>query len=62
MDDLIFVNDDGIISDIRHTEPLGKSDHDVLLFDLYIPRVKLESERKDKYLLNKGKRNEAGSW
>ena len=49
MDDLIFVNDDGIISDIRHTEPLGKSDHDVLLFDLYIPRVKLESGRNDKY-------------
>lgn len=32
--DLIFVNEDSIISDIEHQDPFGKSDHQTLVFDL----------------------------
>ena len=38
LSDLVLVNDDQMISDITHFTKLGKSDHDVLLFDLYIPK------------------------
>ena len=34
--DLVLVNDEEIISEIEHHSPLGKSDHDVLIFDLLI--------------------------
>ena len=35
--DLVLVNDTNLISSIVHNDPLGKSDHNVLLFDLYVP-------------------------
>ena len=34
--DLIFINDEQLVSDIDHLSPLGKSDHEVLAFFLYI--------------------------
>ena len=34
--DLVFVNEASIISDIDHTSPIGKSDHQVLRFSLYV--------------------------
>ena len=34
--DLILVNDDSMISKINHEDPFGKSDHQVLVFDLNI--------------------------
>ena len=36
LDDLILVNDEKLISDITHFNPLGKSDHDLLIFNLYV--------------------------
>ena len=54
LDDLILVNDDLLISDVYHRAPLGKSDHDVLLFELYIPKCKDLSIIKYKFNLSKG--------
>ena len=53
--DLVLVNDDQMISDITHYAKLGKSDHDVLLFDLYIPKEKQPTEEmKSEYMYKKG--------
>jgi hypothetical protein len=52
--DLILVNDDNLVSDIQHLDPVGKSDHDVLEFDLYVPRVKIEQKGKYRFELSKG--------
>ena len=53
--DLIIVNDDQMISDITHFSKLGKSDHDTLLFDLYIPKDKPPQEDpKAEYIFKKG--------
>ena len=51
--DLVIVNNEQIISDISHFCPIGKSDHEVLFFNLYIEDD--EEEVIDwKYNLNKG--------
>ena len=34
--DLIFTNDENLMKQVSHNPPLGKSDHDMLLFDLEI--------------------------
>ena len=57
MDDLVFVNEDNLISDILHTAPVGKSDHEVLVFQLYVTRKKSRQEPKYKYNLSKGNYN-----
>ena len=54
MDDLILVNDDLLISDIKHSAPLGKSDHDVLSFDLYVSTKNNIHTSRYKYNLAKG--------
>ena len=52
--DLVLVNDDKLISDITHLAPLGKSDHDILQFDLYVSKNKTNYKLKYQYNLNKG--------
>jgi endonuclease/exonuclease/phosphatase family metal-dependent hydrolase len=53
--DLILVSEDNLISDVTHTAPIGKSDHDVLNFELYVGTKKVTQEVKYKYDLNRGK-------
>ena len=60
MIDLVFVNDESIISDIEHECPVGLSDHEVLIFDLYTPRVKSKREIIYNYIMNKGDFNKIG--
>ena len=52
--DLVIVNNEQLISDIAHFCPIGKSDHEVLLFNLYI-EDEVEEVVDWKYNLNKGK-------
>ena len=49
LDDLVLVNSESIVSEITHFSPLGKSDHDVLKFDLYIEKscMKMEDVKLD---------------
>ena len=54
LDDLILVNDDRIISEVDHQDPLGKSDHDVLLFQLNLDKQKAAEQIEYKYNLNRG--------
>ena len=54
LDDLVLVNDENLVSDIQHLDPVGKSDHDVMLFDLYVSRTKTEKTTKYRFDLNKG--------
>lgn len=54
VDDLILVSEDNLISDISHLDPLGKSDHDILVFDLYIPLDKPVQHQKYRFKLEKG--------
>ena len=51
MDDLVFVNDESMISEITHCSPLGKSDHDVLIFDLYVNKTNC-TMIGDEYIFN----------
>ena len=44
LDDLVLVNSESIVSEITHCNPLGKSDHDVLKFDLYIEKSYMKRE------------------
>ena len=53
LDDLILVNDETLISDITHLSPLGKSDHDVLLFSLYIEQDPPEAQDIERFDLSK---------
>ena len=46
MDDLVFVNEESLISDIEYGDPLGKSDHLILSFELYVPKVKTKENSK----------------
>ena len=51
---LDLVNDTQLVSDIFHHSPLGKSDHDILLFNLYV-NENIDKEVDDtKYNLMKG--------
>ena len=50
MDDLVFVNEESLISDIEYGDPLGKtSDHLFLSFELYVPKVKTKENSKYKF-------------
>jgi len=42
--DLVLVNDQQSVSSIEHCCPVGKSDHEVLLFSLYIPKKTVVQE------------------
>ena len=57
MDDLVFVNEESLISDIEYGDPLGKSDHLFLSFELYVPKVKTKENSKYKFNLQKGDYN-----
>ena len=52
--DLVLINDDKMISDIVHMAPLGNSDHDVLYFQLNLPRRKVKEEKKKRFNVGKG--------
>ena len=54
-DDWILVNDNDVTSDIIHLDPLGKSDHDVLAFELAIPLA--ATPLASTYVYNLGKGN-----
>ena len=56
--DLVLVNEETLISEIVHCAPLGNSDHDILYFQLNIPKKKKKKERIKRYNLNKGKYEE----
>lgn len=58
LDDLVLVNDVTLVSDIINHCPLGKSDHDVLLFKLYVQEKEAETEATDRYDLYKGNYDE----
>lgn len=54
LDDLVLVSEDNLISDIKYLNPVGKSDHNVLVFDLYVSRTKLNEPEKYSFNLSKG--------
>ena len=47
--DLVFVNDELLVSDVSHSKPFGKSDHETLLFNLYLNNSKISKEDVYKY-------------
>lgn len=51
--DLILTSDPHIISSINHTAPLGKSDHSVLTFSLYVGNNP-DTERQPKPIYDRG--------
>ena len=52
--DLVLINDESLISDIIHSAPIGKSEHDTLYFQLNISKKKIRKEKFKKFNLNKG--------
>ena len=54
LDDWILINDDDMIGEIKYLDPLGKSDHIMLYFSLYISRYKTDKHERYFYDLNKG--------
>ena len=52
--DLVLVNDQDLTSEIEHLDPLGKSDHHVLKFQLQIQKSKIKYTPKYSYNLKKG--------
>ena len=54
LDDLVLVNDETLVSDIVHCSPLGKSDHDILLFKMYVNEKRREEMEEERYDLSKG--------
>ena len=54
LDDWVLVNDEKLISDVTHHDPLGKSDHNVLTFQLNISFSNETTETKHIYCLNRG--------
>ena len=52
--DLVLVNNECLISDIQHLCPLGKSDHEVLCFSLYIDVNKNKQKYGYKFNFKKG--------
>ena len=52
--DLVLVNDSNWISDIDHVASVGKSDHDILLFQLYSMKKQTKQQSKYRFNLNKG--------
>ena len=57
IDDLVLVNEEFLISDIEYHDHLGKSDHLILTFELYVPRAKTTEGHKYKFNLQKGDYN-----
>ena len=47
--DPVFVNDELLVSDVSHSNPFGKSDHETLLFNLYLNNSKISKEDVYKY-------------
>ena len=54
MDDWVLVNDVSLISEIVHLDPLGKSDHDVLSFQLNLDNNNVAEHSEVKHNLNRG--------
>lgn len=54
LDDLVLVNDEGFVSDITHHSPLGKSDHDILIFCLYVEEDSHDTDDTERFDLSKG--------
>ena len=50
--DLVLTNEDTQVSNLKHRAPLGKSDHDVILFDFHC--YLNYSSPKERFLWNKG--------
>ena len=56
--DLVMVNEENFISNIKHYSPIGKSDHETLLFTLYTGLDKSNEQEVDsRFDLNKGNYN-----
>ena len=55
--DWVLVSEDNLISDIQHLPPFGKSDHDTLVFQLYVSKVKEKEEMEYNFNLAKGDYN-----
>lgn len=53
--DLILVNDEELASEVEHHSSIGKSDHEVLLFDLYVNKGSKNGTEKERFVLNKGR-------
>ena len=53
-DDWILTNDDDFVFNVKHLDPMGKSDHDTLLFGLDINRSKIHKVSTYTYSLKKG--------
>ena len=56
--DLVIVNDTNLISDITHATPFGKSDHETLIFELYVNEKHNTQDEAFRYDLSKGKYSE----
>jgi len=55
LDDWVLVSEDSLVSDITHLDPVGKSDHDVLSFKLYVSTVNTVKDKvRYVYSFNKG--------
>jgi len=52
--DLVLVNDEQLISNIEHSCPIGKSDHEILLFTLYIDEQVKEAAGEVRYDVRRG--------
>ena len=52
--DLIIVNDEDFISTIKHSSPLGNSDHEMLQFSLYMPETPTKVEYTKVFNMKKG--------
>ena len=58
--DLIFTNDENLVSEIKHNAPLGKSDHDIIVFTL---NLHIHDHTSPEVLLyNKGNYEQFGSF
>ena len=58
--DLIFTNDENLVSEIKHNAPLGKSDHDIIVFTL---NLHIQDHTSPEVLLyNKGNYEQFGSF
>ena len=52
--DLVLTNDENMISDIVHIAPIGASDHDVLLFQMNMSKVRKKETKVKSFNLAKG--------
>lgn len=55
LDDLILVNNEELVSSIEYHSPIGKSDHDTLIFEMLIKKSTTKNQTfKSKFLLAQG--------